>query len=230
MKSISIIIPVLNEADNICGLLDFLIEECQPHDAEIIVVDGGSVDDTCDLVKAKNVLLIHCEKASRAIQMNKAAEFATKEILYFVHADTQPPSGFCNYIFEAMKTAEMGCFRFKFQSSHLLLKVNSWFTRFDVMWCRGGDQTLFVTRKVFDDLEGYDTYFSIMEEYDFMRRAREKYTFKILPYDVKVSARKYNTNSWLKVQLANAKAVRMFNRGEKPEVIKSIYKRSLNPY
>jgi rSAM/selenodomain-associated transferase 2 len=227
----SIIVPVINEESNIGPLLDFLLKETNPLEAEIIVVDGGSSDKTCEIVKSQGVQLHTCECASRASQMNEGVAVSKGELLYFVHADTMPPKRFLKHITQAAeKGIDMGCFRFKFQSKHPLLIINSYCTRFDVMWCRGGDQTLFITRNVFDELGGYDTYYSIMEEYDLMRRAREKYSFKILPYNVKVSARKYIKNSWLRVQLTNMKAVRQFNKGVPPAEIKKFYKEALNPY
>jgi GT2 family glycosyltransferase len=93
--------------------------------------------------------------------------------------------------------------------------------------CRGGDQTLFVTKSVFEDLDGFNEYYSIMEDYDFIIRLRQKFKFKIIPKDITVSARKYKTNSWLRVQVANLTVFLMFFLQQHPERMRSVYKKML---
>ncbi|MAE87760.1 MAG: hypothetical protein CMB80_33810 [Flammeovirgaceae bacterium] len=96
-----------------------------------------------------------------------------------------------------------------------------------MMWCRGGDQTLFITRSLFDKLQGFDEYYCVMEDFDLLRRAKEIAKYHIIQKEVVVSARKYTDNGYLKVQLANLNAFRMFNRGEDPQKIRSYYKLAL---
>ena len=67
-----------------------------------------------------------------------------------------------------------------------------------------------------------------MEEYDFIRRARKKYLMPTLPYSATVSARKYQKNSWLRVQLANLLVFNLFRFGLAPIQLKKIYKQILN--
>lgn len=230
MIQLSVIIPVKNEGETIGRLIKQLCSSALRNRIEIIVVDGGSTDNTLEKCTSCDIQVFHSEPG-RAKQMNLGAQNAKGEILYFVHADTIPPVSYLEDILASINLGyDLGCYRFKFESNHLLLKVNSYFTRFDQLWLRGGDQTLFVKKALFEQLRGFDEYYSIMEEYDFIRRARKIAHFRIMPKNVLVSARKYKNNSWLRVQLVNAKAVRMFMKNHHPDEIRTFYKKSLNPY
>ncbi len=224
---LSIVIPTLNEAQNIGKLLDRLHENSDSDEVEIIVADGGSSDGTPQIASSKGAKVVSSERG-RAVQMNAGAAAATSEILYFVHADTLPPPNFMSHIRQALEqNFQLGCFRFQFDSDKWLLKINSFFTRFDRPWCRGGDQTLFVTKAVFDEFDGYRNDFLIMEEYDFLERVRQKYSFKIMADDVLVSARKYEKNTWLQVQIANFSVFRMYRKGVPQAELAAYYKRAL---
>ena len=224
----SIIIPTLNEEENISKLLDFFAKFALPT-SEIIVVDGGSHDKTIELIKRfKNVQLIQTEKASRALQLNAGAKAASGGIYYFVHADVLPPSTFEKDIDATLQSGgQIGCYRFTFDKNALMLKFNAWWTRFDFMFCRGGDQTLFVTKQVFEDLNGFDEHYIIMEDFDLIRRARKRFKFKIIPKDVIVSARKYKLNSYFKVNMVNLYSYWCFMFGKSPEKIRDNYKKWL---
>ena len=80
---------------------------------------------------------------------------------------------------------------------------------------------------LFEKLNGFDEYYCVMEDFDLLRRAKEIAKYHIIQKDVIVSARKYAANGYLKVQLANLRAFRMFNRGENPQKIRSYYKLAL---
>ncbi len=223
----SIIIVTLNEADNIAHLVRHLLQYGGPHLKELFVVDGGSSDATCQLAKEAGATILHAPKG-RAVQMNYGAEHATGELLYFVHADTLPPVSYMDDIQAAVQEDfPIGCFRFQFDSDRWVLKVNSYFTRFEKMWCRGGDQTLFVTRSLFDELNGYDPKFEIMEEYDFIKRARKTHPFKIIAKPVLVSARKYEQNGYFRVQIANLTVFNMYRFGCSQQTMVRAYRRML---
>ncbi len=154
-------------------------------------------------------------------------------MLYFVHADARVPAGYAAHVQAAVAAGYgFGGYRFRFDAARpRLLRVNEYFTRFPWLFCRGGDETLFITRALFDRLGGYDERFVIMEEYDLMRRARAAGArLGVLPGEVVVSARKYGPNSWLRVQLANAAAVRAFRRGVPSSEIRERYAAALRPY
>lgn len=225
---ISIIIPTLNEAENISRLIPFLLLNGKDYIAEIIVADGCSTDETVKIARQLGALIHECKCGCRAIQMNKGTELATGEILYFVHADSVPPSSFATDVIAAVKAGnELGRYRTRFDSNLWALKANAWFTRFNRVINNGGDQTLFVTRKLFEELKGYNEEWVIMEEYEFFRRARKKYRYKVIPKEVIVSTRKYDKNSYLRVNLVNLTVFTMFRFGASPQRIRSTYQRLL---
>ena len=86
-----------------------------------------------------------------------------------------------------------------------------------------------MVKDVFDKVGGFDERFVIMEDYDILDRlANQNISFKVIPKSVKVSARKYNENSYLKVQMVNLKAMKMYKRGVNPKQIKNYYCQALN--
>jgi predicted glycosyltransferase involved in capsule biosynthesis len=93
---------------------------------------------------------------------------------------------------------------------------------------RGGDQTLFVTRALFERLGGFNERFVIMEDFEIISRIRRLASFFIVPQDVVVSARKYETNGWLRVQLANLTAFSLFFLKVSPARIARTYKAMLH--
>jgi len=226
--TLSIIIITLNEAENIGTLLERLQSNRDDRVVEILLVDGGSTDGTCKIAATAGATVMKAPCCGRAVQMNFGAKHATGNILYFIHADSLPPTTYATDVIVAVESGyPIGCFRFLFDSGRILLRLNSYFTRFDKMWCRGGDQTLFITRDLFKDLNGYDESHLIMEEYDLIARARKKHPFKIIPKNVLVSARKYENNSYLKVQVANFTVFNMYRLGCSQERMKLWYKKVL---
>lgn len=225
---VSIIVPVLNEAANIERLIKRLQEGGNGAIAELLVIDGSSNDDTVQRAKNAGATVLVAPCRGRALQMNYGAQFATGDVFYFVHGDTLPPENYMDDLHSAVNEGfPLGCFRFRFESSHPLLRINAYMTRFNYLWCRGGDQTLFVTRKLFDELQGYSEDYVIMEEYDFIRRARARYSFKIIPKEVLVSARKYHANGYFRVQVANFIVFNMFRFGFPQQRILNTYRKLL---
>ncbi len=226
---VSIIIPTYNEAENMEKIIPYLRSVTENSAVEIIVSDAGSSDNTVENAKKNGAVTILSPLKGRAGQMNYAAQFATGNILYFVHADSRPPLTFYRDIKTAVaKGYNCGCYRSQFDSKSLLLKVNAFFTRFNVLFCRGGDQTIFVTRELFDSVGAYKNEMLIMEDYDFLERIRKHGKFKLFNKATVFSARKYNENSWLKVQKANLAVVRMYKKGSSQQEMLDTYKRMLN--
>lgn len=229
LNRISVIILCLNEEDNLKELIPFLQKHGDELLLEIITVDGGSFDNSLTVAKSFGSLAIQSPICSRASQLNLGASRAKGDIFYFVHADTRPAKEYSKAIFESISSGrEVGCFRYKFDSESRLLKFNSWFTRFNGPFSGGGDQSLFIKKSFFDSLGGFDEYYCIMEDFEMVRKIRQKSDFHVLPNEMTVSSRKYTENSWLKVQLANLMAFSLFLLKVKPASIKSLYLNFLN--
>ncbi|WP_297337416.1 TIGR04283 family arsenosugar biosynthesis glycosyltransferase [Algoriphagus sp.] len=225
---ISVIIPTLNELANLQELIPLLKAELKDYPHEIIVVDGGSKDGSESFCQSAQVDFVQTEKSSRAIQMNLGAKRASGEMLYFVHADTRPLQGFYQDISQAMKRGhQVGCYRYRFDHQSFLLQINGWFTRFNGLFAGGGDQTLFIHRAIFKEIGGFDEKFCIMEDFDLVRRVKKNVHFHIIPKAIQVSARKYEKNSWFKVQWANLVAFLYFMQNRDPKEIRDQYHKML---
>lgn len=203
MQRISIIIPILNEAKGIKNLLDYLIENAAESNFEIIVVDGGSSDNSQQLVESyysDNVKLVTSQKG-RAKQMNVGAKYAKNEILYFLHADSFPPKQYDTLLKnEVKKGNRAGCFIMKFDSNHWWLKLAGWLTRLPIKASRGGDQSQFITKELFSQLGGYNENYSVFEDYILISQLYAIDEFTLIPKWLTTSARRYRKNGVWKLQ------------------------------
>src|SRR5690242_17441602 len=142
---ISIIIPTYNEEGQIGKTLRHLFS-CPGMEwvTEIIVADGGSVDNTLREAATAGAQGVISPGKGRAMQMNYGAAEATGSILYFLHADSLPPADFIGCILRSIeKGNDGGCFRLRFDCGHRFLRAVAWFTRFNSGLIRFGDQSLF---------------------------------------------------------------------------------------
>ena len=222
---LSIIIPTYNEAANIGRLVNDLRRHAPPQAIEILVVDANSPDGTAAAARAAGATVLQSPKPGRAAQMNYGAQQARGDVFYFIHADVGIHPDYVATIAAAVAEGHAaGCYRFRFDSPHPLLRINSYGTRFKGIMSRGGDQTLFVTRALFEQLGGFNERFVIMEDFEIIQRIRRVASFYIVPQEVVVSARKYETNGWLRVQLANLTAFAMYFLKLPPTRIARTYK------
>lgn len=228
---ISIIIPVLNEAGNLRSLKTQLKEQASSYESlEILLIDGGSKDDTRSIATDLDFKIISSHKG-RARQMNRGAALASADILYFLHADTLPPKNFDRSIRDAVATAnEAGCFRMRFDSESRFLKFFSWFSRLNYRLCRGGDQSLFITKDLFYKLGGFDESYTVYEDSEFINRIYKQSAFKIIPETVITSARKYEARGELALQY-HFSVIHFKNYlGAGPEQLYDYYKRNIESY
>ena len=227
---LSIVIPTFNEASNMSRLLPYLRTHADATETEIIVVNAcKTTDDTAKIAQAEGAIVYTCMDCCRAAQMNLGASKARFDTLYFVHADVLPPSSFAEDIAQALAAGNVfGWFSYQFDSPSRLLKINARNTRRDGIFAGGGDQTLFIRKKDFQTLRGFRTDYRIMEDFEFVKRAkRAGLPYTIVLHDVLVSARKYEQNSYLKVNLVNLLMFGLFYLRCPQTWMKRIYKKFL---
>jgi rSAM/selenodomain-associated transferase 2 len=224
---ISIITPTLNEALRIANHVDYLIKHGGDSIAEIIIADAESPDNTAKIAQSHGAKVISVLKCCRANQMNRAAEIATGDILFFVHADTVPPPTFVEDIKKSLEEGyETGCFRVKFDMDNRGLNFNAYMSRFKPICFRGGDQTLYVTRTAFDKIGGFDEKIIMMEDYDIILRLKNYVKLKIMETEVLVSARKVRENGkYFQTNFTNLVVFCMFFLGFSQETMIKTYHR-----
>lgn len=229
MNSISIIIPTLNEADHIEKLLRYLIVQKQSNIInEVIVVDGGSTDGTTELIHQINGIQLISSEKGRARQLNVGAKSASGDILYFLHADSMPPLGFDQFIVSEIENGhEAGCFRIEFDSDHWWLKLAGWFTQFNWKVCRGGDQSLFITKALFDNIGGYDESYPIYEDNVLTEELFRRKSHVVINQPLKTSARLYKKLGVWKVQYHFWRIHFMHRIGATPQELSSYYRQHI---
>jgi len=219
---ISVVIPALNEAEQIVSCLDSI--KTQHGEFEVIVVDGGSIDGTVDLAGAQ-ARVIRSEKG-RGVQMNSGARHCTGEVLLFLHADTRlPPEGLL-FLERALADPRIvgGTFRLRFDDRTFLLRLIAFFTRFKCRYFHYGDQGIFVRRSVFEHLKGFAE-IPLMEDVDFLRRLSKRGRLALLRQSVTTSGRRFMEHGIVRQQLLNSILVICYLLGAKPHSLIKWYER-----
>jgi len=227
--NLSIIIPVHQEEENLKVLIPYLLD-FSSNKPEIIVVASNSNKDNSSLIcKDYNVVFVKSKKKGRAIQMNEGASYASTSNLMFLHADVRPPRNYDQEILKALVDGkDMGFFSYTFDPTNKWLDRNAKYTKDDGLFAGGGDQIHFMTKYCFQQLNGYNERYVIMEDFDFIRRLRrKKMNYLIIDKPATVSSRKYQKNSYLKVNLVNLIAFLAFVLRVKPTGIKWFYQKAL---
>ncbi len=190
---VSIIIPVLNEENSIKELLQQL-QVCRQQGHEVIVVDGGSHDNTHSVADSLSDKVISSE-AGRALQMNNGATQSRHEVLWFLHADTLIPENAIEQIQQALNKSDWGRFNVKLSGSHILFRIIEAMmnVRSCVSGIATGDQGIFVKRKVFRQVNEYSN-IPLMEDVDLSRKMKKLSKPVCLKYTLITSSRRWEKN------------------------------------
>lgn len=217
----SIVIPTLNEAKNLRRCLDGI--RVKLTDVEIIVVDGGSDDETVSIALSEGVV-VYASGSGRGTQCNAGAVQASGDVLLFLHADTLlPRNGFeiLNRYFENAQV-QVGTFRLGFDWSHWILNVYTQFTRFDSLFTKFGDQCIVVRSSFFRECGGFPDW-PLFEDVQFLRKARRRTKVYCFPAAVITSARRYVDNGLIWQQAISARLLFLFLLGIPPEKLARKY-------
>jgi rSAM/selenodomain-associated transferase 2 len=221
--TISIIIPVLNEAAIIKQTLEQLTNYSE---VEIIVVDGGSQDETVAMAKndAKVITVIG---KGRAGQMNAGANSAQSEILLFLHADTQLPPNFIDLIIKTLQPHQTiaGAFELAIDGSSRSLRwverLVKWRSRF--LFLPYGDQAIFISKSAFMEVGGFAD-LPIMEDFEFIRRIKRQGKIAIAPATVTTSDRRWRKLGVWQTTLINQMMLIGYFLGIDPTKLSQFYR------
>ncbi len=228
----SIIIPTYNEGDQIASTIAAARAAANAqHKLEILVMDGGSTDDTRLIAEQCGARVTVSERKGRAAQMNAGAVAARYPWLYFLHADSIPPNDFTSQLMKAIGSGvKSGCFRLQFDHDHWFLKANAWFTRFDVNAVRFGDQSLFVAKDVFQKAGGFNENLVMMEDQEIIHRLKKEGPFQVLNGVVTTSARKYMENGIYRMQGIFFRLWAMYYLGYSQQQLVAVYKQLIRKH
>lgn len=223
---ISVIIPTFNEQGSVGKTVERLLNgKDRDHIAEVIVVDGGSTDHGRDEARRAGAQVISAPKG-RASQMNHGSRISTGHILYFIHADSLPPIGYAAQILRSVEQgADAGCMRLCFDRDHWSLRLKCWFTRFNASGLHYGDQSLFVRKDLFQQVQGFREDMTVFEDLDIIERIKKMGRFHVIPGPIITSARKYERNGFLRMQMAFYALYPMYRLGFAQEALTNTYKR-----
>lgn len=222
--NISVIIPTFNEEKRLGDLLDYLKKNSGDSILEVIIADGGSTDRTISITEKHDTNIVRCSRKGRAAQMNEGAEAAMGSVLYFLHADTNPPPYFGTYINQALRNGyPSGCFRLRFDDTHPALKMYGWFTRFPITLFRFGDQSLFVKKELFQKVGGYDESLVVMEDQKIVSKLKKRAEFKVLKQSVITSSRRYKLNGEIWLQIVFTLIVILYYMGAGQATLVHVY-------
>lgn len=229
---LSIIIPVLNESFNLQKLLPFLKDHTSADTQIIVVISKETKDNSLEICNTYGITSVEVEKTNRAYQMNKGAQNAHGDVLCFLHADVVPPALFESHIRNAIGDGFVfGLFSYQFDKESFWLRLNARFTKGKSIFFGGGDQIHFVIRNVFEQLGGYNEGCGFMEDFRFYKLIkRSGLPYCVIPESATVSSRKYNTNSYLRVNLVNLVIFILFHMGLSGHLLKKMYGRMLRTY
>ncbi len=219
---LSVVIPTWNEARNLAATLEAL-----PERAEVVVVDGGSVDGTVEIARRSGARVLACEPG-RARQMNRGARETEGDTLLFLHADAVLGAGAAEAIESALADPAVvgGFFRLRIRSPRTALRLAALGSN---LRARGlglpyGDQGLFFRRSIFEELGGFPDV-PFLEDVLLIRILRRKGC--LVPLDVTVSTgdRHWESLGVVLTTLLNWTMVGLYFAGVSPSTLAPHYSR-----
>lgn len=222
-QPVSIIVPVLNEADNIEAFLKHL-QPLREQGHEIVLVDGKSSDNTCELARPWIDRMMSVKKG-RARQQIIGAKMATGQIFLFLHADTRLPEQADQLIFQAMaQGSDWGRFNIRLSGQPVMFRIietmMNW--RSCLTGIATGDQAIFVNRRLYRDAGGF-AQIALMEDIELSRRLLKFSRPVCIKTPVCSSSRRWQENGIFKTILQMWSLRLQYFFGVKPEQLLKKY-------
>jgi rSAM/selenodomain-associated transferase 2 len=221
---ISVIIPTLNEADNIERTITSARKNPGDVKIEVIVVDGGSLDNTIEVAQNAGARVVSAP-AGRGTQLNEGVKRASGEIIIALHADTTLPTGFGDMVTCALNIEDVsgGAFTLSIDGASWRFRVVELLTsvRVALFGIIYGDQAIFTTKATNDQIGGFKN-LPLFEELDYVMKLREVGRITVLPQKVVTSARRWTGSSIVKNTLRNWSFHCLYRLGVNPL---SLYRR-----
>ncbi|MCV2369365.1 TIGR04283 family arsenosugar biosynthesis glycosyltransferase [Roseateles oligotrophus] len=222
--TISVILPMLNEAAGIQACLNALAG-LRERGAEVIVVDGGSKDDSVALSQGLADQFIQAPRG-RAKQMMAGATAARANVLLFLHADTRLPEGADRAIANALDAgAQWGRFDVKITGRSSMLPVIAAMMNRRSRWSgiATGDQAMFVQRELFERVGGFPDQ-PLMEDIELSKRLRAVAPPACLPETVLTSGRRWEQHGVWRTIFLMWRLRWLYWRGVAPATLAAQYK------
>lgn len=219
---ISVIVPVLNEEKSLPAFLRYASK--WEHVDEILFVDGGSTDSTCDLLLQRGHFAI-TGAHGRGAQCRLGVEEARGDAFVFIHADSLVPPDSMEAIRTALeKGTPWGCLTLRFRSYDYGMKIGAWASNARVRFTGipFGDQVMFVTRDAYERVGGMPD-IPIMEDYELSRQLRSISWPKQLRQKVYTSARRFEEGGALRTMAQMRHLRHLYRKGVDASEIAQLY-------
>lgn len=224
MTTLSIILPVLDEAEQIVDALSALAP-LRTRGAEVIVADGGSTDQTAALARPLADRVIEAPRG-RASQMNAGAASARGDVLLFLHADTRLPADAERLILIGVARSDLAWGRFdvRIDGAHPLFPVIAFFmnARSRLTGIMTGDQAMFVTRDAFAKVGGFPD-IALMEDITLARNLKRVSRPLCLSARVTTSGRRWERRGVVRTIFLMWRLRLMYCFGARPEELAKRY-------
>jgi rSAM/selenodomain-associated transferase 2/rSAM/selenodomain-associated transferase 1 len=220
---ISVVVPALNESRQIASTLAS-IRRGSPH--EILVVDGGSSDDTVRVARDAGALVLASARG-RARQMNAGAALAGGNVLLFLHADTALAAEWPAAVSETLARRDVvaGAFRFRIEGSFAGKRLVEWNTHVRSRWLGRpyGDQGLFLRRRVFEASGGFAA-LPLLEDHELVARLRRRGRVAVSDSPATTSGRRWKELGVVRTTLINQWILAAYALGVAPDRLARVYR------
>lgn len=233
---ISVIIPVWQEMETICGALDYIEQIGRNSSYEVVVVDGDRQGSTIATIQSNpkwsdnsSIQCLISSKKGRANQMNYGAERAIAPVLLFLHADTKLPSNAFQKIITVFRRSPhitAGAFDLSIDSPRWIFrvigKVSSWRSRLTRI--PYGDQGIFIRRETFEAVGGFANV-PLMEDVILMRSLKKRHMkIVFIGEPVVTSARRWEREGIIQCTLRNWCLIILYYLGAAPNFLAKFYR------